>query len=76
MHTVQSSNYSQVKTYSTTNRDNGAYPMRLLRWNYIFLNQNKKLTQINNNRESGRRGAKVSDSTINGGKCYQLLHIG
>ena len=42
---------------------------------YIF-NQNKKVIQINNNKESRRRGAKLPDSTINCGKSYPLVHIG
>ena len=37
---------------------------------YIFFIQNKKLIAINNNNKSGRRGAKVPDSTTNGGKSY------
>ena len=37
--------------------------------------QNRKLIAINNDKESGRRGAKVSDSTTNDGKCYPLVQI-
>ena len=39
----------------------------------IIFNQNKKLIAINNNNKSDQRGAKVPDSTINGGKRYPLV---
>ena len=51
-------------------------PYGVLQWNYIFFNQNKKLIQINNDKESGQRGATFPDSKINGGKSYPLVHIG
>ena len=42
----------------------------------ITFNQNKKMITINKRKESGQRGAKLPDSTINGGKSYPLVHIG
>ena len=42
----------------------------------FFLTKIKRLIQKNNDKESGQRGAKVSDSTIDGGKYYPLVHTG
>ena len=40
-----------------------------------IFNQNKKLIARKNNKKGGRRGAKVSDLTSNGGKSYLLVKI-
>ena len=40
----------------------------------IFFNQNKKLIAISDRETSVRRGAKMSDSVINGGKSSLLEH--
>ena len=42
----------------------------------IVLHQNRTKITINNNNKSSQRGARVSDSTINSGKYYSLVHIG
>ena len=49
--------------------------MGLLQWWNIFFIQNRKLIAINNDNKSGRRGAKVPDSTTNGGKSYPLIQV-
>jgi len=41
-----------------------------------IFNQNKKLIAINDRKIIAIRGAKVSDSTINGGKSYPLVQVG
>ena len=71
-YTIQQLFTSNAKIDNNTvisKRDDGAYHMD----NKNIFIQHKKLIAINNNNKSGQRGAKVPDSTINGGKSYPLV---